>query len=188
MTESLEGVRVPHRRMNGTELRRVLPQFQVPDDTDVVFEPDAGMLSAARAVALEVELAKRHGGSATKVVDQSPVVRIDLDSDRPTLVTRDRTVIVAERLIVTAGAWLPRLLPSFPVPVQPTRQQVLYFRPDEPLAFAPGRFPVFIYKGGEPLDDFYGMPDFAPGQGVQGRAARRAGRRSRTPWTGSARR
>src|SRR3954454_4989458 len=45
---SLAAIDVPHRRMSGRELRRAYPVFQVPDDTDVIFEPDAGMLAAAR--------------------------------------------------------------------------------------------------------------------------------------------
>lgn len=165
VTASLETVGVPHRRMTGPELRRALPVFQVPDDTDAVFEPDAGLLAASRALALQVALAKQLGGDATQVLDRCPVVRIVLDSDRPTIVTEERT-IVAERLILTAGSWLKRLLPDFPVPLRATRQQVLYFRPTDPSAFAPGRFPVFIYKGGEPLNDFYGMPEFG-GPGVK---------------------
>ena len=56
-------------------------------DYDVVFEPDAGMLAAARAVALMVELARRHGGERTQVLEQTPVRRIDLDGDRPVVVT-----------------------------------------------------------------------------------------------------
>ena len=52
-----------------------------------------------------------------------------------------------KQAIVTAGAWTGRLLPGLPVPLRPTRQQVLYFRPADPAPFAIGRFPVFIYKG-----------------------------------------
>src|SRR3954451_7615086 len=31
---SLEAIGIPHRRMTGRELRRTLPAFEVPDDTD----------------------------------------------------------------------------------------------------------------------------------------------------------
>src|SRR6185312_15435482 len=65
-----------------------------------------------------------------------------------------------------------RLLPDFPVPLQPTRQQVLYFRPADPAPFVPGHFPVFIYKGREPLDDYYGMPEYS---GVGVKVARHGG-------------
>jgi sarcosine oxidase len=55
---NLEAIDVPCRRMTGRALRRAYPVFGIPDDTDVVFEPDAGMLAAARSVAIEVALAR----------------------------------------------------------------------------------------------------------------------------------
>src|SRR5262245_956513 len=61
VASSLEEVGVPHRRLTGRQLREALPAFEVPDATDVVFEPDAGVLAAARAVRLQVELALRCG-------------------------------------------------------------------------------------------------------------------------------
>jgi sarcosine oxidase len=157
VTASLVEIGIAHRRMTGAELNRVQPAFGVPDDADSVFEPDAGMLAAARIVRTEIELARQLGGDKTRVFENCPVHRIDLEGDRPTLVTDDGT-IVAERLVVTAGPWTPRLFPDWPVPLRPTRQQVLYFRPSDPAPFQPGRFPVFIYKGREDLDSFYGMP------------------------------
>ncbi len=158
---SLKAIDVPHRRMSGRELRQVWPEFGGADDTDAVFEPDAGMLAASRAVAVQVALARSLGGDRTQVVENCPVRQLDLSGERPTLVTDDGP-IVAERLIITAGAWVTRLLPTLPCALEPTRQRVLYFRPEggAAAAYEPGRFPVFIYKGPEPLDDFYGMPAF----------------------------
>ncbi len=158
VTKCLAAVGVPHRRMTGLELRRRIPAFDVPDDTDVVFEPDAGMLSAARAVAVQVELARELGGSRTRVIEQTKIERIDLDADRPTLISGESR-IVAERLIVTAGAWTGRLLPDLGVPLRPTRQQVLYLGPTDAPEFAVGRLPVFILMGAGEGQEFYGMPD-----------------------------
>ncbi len=148
---------IEHRRMDGRGLRRAFPAFEVPDDTEALFEPDAGMLSAARAVEVQIELARQMGGDFTRVLANSPVRRIDLDADRPTLVT-DRFRIVADRLIVTAGAWTGKLLPSLPIPLRPTVQKVFYFRPDAEGTSAIGRLPVFIYHGEGPWNEFYGMP------------------------------
>ena len=168
---SLAGIDVPHRRMSGREWNRVMPTFGLRETDDVVFEPDAGLLSAARAIALQVELARRWGGDSTEIVGASPVRRIDLEGDRPTLIFDDHR-ISAERLILTAGAWTGRLLPSLAVPLRPTRQQVLYFRPSDPARFAIGRFPAFIYKGAAEHDAYYGMPECL-GMGVK--AARHGG-------------
>jgi sarcosine oxidase len=162
---SLADLGVPHRRMNGRALNRAIRAFGVPDDTDVVFEPDAGLIAAAKAVAIEVALAQRHGGDTFRLLEQTPVRRIDLDGERPKLVI-DSGEIVAERLIVSSGAWVSGLLPELAVPLRATRQQVLYFRPADPAPFRIGEFPVFIFKGAGELDAFYGMPSFR-GLGVK---------------------
>ena len=162
---SLEAVGVAHRRMNGRELRQAFPVFGVPDDIDAVFEPDAGMLAAAKAVRLQVELAKQFGAEKTQIIENCPVLRIDLEGEKPALMI-DSGRIVADRLIVTAGPWTKKLVPNWPISLQPTRQQVLYFRLPDMATFMPGRFPAFIVKGLGELNDFYGMPAFE-GMGVK---------------------
>jgi sarcosine oxidase len=154
---NLDVLGVPHRLMTARELGSALPAFRVPEGYEAVFEPDAGLLAASKAVALEVALARRLGGERTEVREDCPIRRIDLEAEKPTLLADDLR-ITADRLIVTAGAWVKHLLPGLGIPLQPTRQQVLYFRPADPAAFAIGRFPVFIYKGAAELDEFYGMP------------------------------
>jgi sarcosine oxidase len=164
VASSLASLGVAHRRMRGDEWNVAQPAFRLPDEFDVVFEPDAGMLKAARALAVEVELARRLGPD-TRVLENTAVQRIDLEAGRPTLVT-DAGVIEAERLIVTAGAWTARLVPQMAKCLQPTRQSVFYLRPDDPEPFALGRMPVFIFKGPGDLDAFHGMPS-ALGLGVK---------------------
>ena len=171
VASSLTELGVPHWRGSGGEWNERNAAFDLPKSYDVVFEPDAGMLRAARAVALQLELARSVGQDRTRVIENSPVLRIDLDGDRPVIITRD-IEIVAERLIVAAGAWVKRLLPALEVDLRPTRQQVLYVRPHDPAAFCVGRFPAFIFKGAGSLEAFYGMPDF---QGATVKVARHGG-------------
>src|SRR5262245_19045836 len=85
VASSLESIGIPHRRMNGRELKAVFPMFGFADDYDVVFEPDAGMLAAARAVSLQVDLARHLGGDRTVVLAESPVRRIDREATKPTV-------------------------------------------------------------------------------------------------------
>lgn len=171
VTENLAAMGVPHRRMSGSELHKAIPVFGVPDDSDVVFEPDAGILAARRILKAEIDLARHYGGEKTVILENSSVRRVDLESEKPTLET-DTLRIIGDRLIVAAGPWLSRLLPDYPVPLQVTRQQVLYLEPPDPVAYGPGRFPVFIYKGHEDHDAYYGMPTF---EGLGVKVARHGG-------------
>jgi sarcosine oxidase len=168
---NLEELDVPHWRTSGRDWNQRRPAFGLPADYDVVFEPDAGLIAAARAVAIQVELARFHGGTRTRVIERTPVRRIDLDGRRPLVVT-DSSRIVADRLIVSAGAWVKRLLPGLPVPIRVTRQQVLYFRSRDASPFQIGRFPIFMYVPDSEHDVYYGMPEF---QGLGVKVARHAG-------------
>ncbi len=151
--------------MAGTQLNRAFPAFHLPDAYDAVFEPDAGILAAARIVQAQVRLAKDWGGAWTRVLENLRVRGIDMEGERPAVDT-EAGVFTADRLIVTAGAWTAKLLPTWPVAMTPTRQQVVYFSPPEPTAFRPGRLPVFIFKGRDDADAFYGMPEY-DGLGVK---------------------
>jgi sarcosine oxidase len=157
VAENLAAINVPHRRMRGSEWNRRQPSFGVDPTDDVVFEPDAGMLLAARAIEIQQAMAREIGGERTEMIERATVRRIDLDGERARLVLDDQ-VIEAERLIVTAGAWTTRLIPSLTTPLRPTRQQVIYLRPGDPDAFAIGRFPAFIFIGQGELNAYYGMP------------------------------
>ncbi len=156
---NLRELGVPHWHGSGREWNDRQLSFSLPADYEVVFEPDAGVVKAARSLALQVELARRHGGPATQVLAQTPVEQIDLSGVHPILVA-GKLKIVANRLIVAAGAWVSRLVSGLSVPLRVTRQQVLYVRPADRTSFGVGCFPVFIYKGHGEDEAFYGMPEF----------------------------
>src|SRR5262245_27382086 len=52
---NLEELGVPHWMGSGRTWNQRHPAFGLPPDYDVVFEPDAGLIAAARAVAIQVE-------------------------------------------------------------------------------------------------------------------------------------
>jgi sarcosine oxidase len=157
---SLAAVGVPHRRMSGEEWGRRNPLFGVDPASDVVFEPDAGMLAADRAVLAMHALAERAGAAFHF---ETPVTRIDLAGSRPAVVVGGEA-LEAERLIVAAGAWVARLLPGLGA-LRPTRQRVHYLAAEDP-AYRVGRLPVFIHLGDDEGDAYYGMPD-TEGRGVK---------------------
>ncbi len=165
VASSLAAIGVAHRRISGSDLNRALPVFAVDDDADVVFEPDAGLIAAARAIASEVRFAREVGGDRAEVRFETPVRRVDLDGDRPTLILDGETLVV-DRLIVAAGPWTARLVPTLAATLRPTRQQVLYFRPEGAEDFEVGRLPAFIAMGSGEDDAYYGMPS-ALGMGVK---------------------
>ena len=150
---------IAHEVLDASEIAARYPQFQLRGDELGYFEPTAGVLSPERCVEAQLRLAQRHGAI---VRTNERILAIDQQATSVRLTT-DRGTIEAARCIVTAGPWLSSLLPAFRPLAQVYRQMLHWFAPLDPSAFAPGRFPVFIWMHGEQEEDyFYGFP-IAPG-------------------------
>jgi|SRR5436190_4484720 len=86
---------------------------RVPEGWTVLFQPDAGIVRADRAVAAFLDVAREHGAELIEGT------RIDSVED-----------VDADVTVVTAGPWVRRLVPG--VSVTPTRETVAYFRREGP--------------------------------------------------------
>jgi sarcosine oxidase len=94
------------------------------------------------------------------------------------LVSTERGTYAAQKLVIAAGAWLPKLAPELNLPLTVERNVLFWFQPvQSPELFEPDRFPVWILEIDEERA-FYGFPKL-PGQGVK--IARHHGGRSVDP-------
>ena len=145
---------LPHERLDAETLMRRYPAHRVEPGDVAVWEPQAGFLDPEGCVAAHVQGARIAGA--------------ELHGDEPVLEWRPEGagVVVrtakeeygADRLILAAGAWLPRLLPGRSAEFTVTRQPLFWFEPSENAAlFDPGRFPIFIREH-QPRRYIYGFP------------------------------
>jgi sarcosine oxidase len=147
---------IPHEVLDAAEIRRRFPAFRVQDGETGYFEPGAGFVRPERCVAAQLELARRHGATlrlGEEVVEVRPdgagaVVRTAADSYR------------ADRVVLTAGPWLPGMLaPEYARHFSVTRQVLYWFATSDPVErFQPGRFPVFIWEPPGLPEGIYGFP------------------------------
>ena len=94
------------------------------------------------------------------MLEETRVLAVEPDQD-PVVVETDRGRLLAERVVITAGAWLARLVPALAPRVAVSRQHVGYFRlGGEPGGMAVGRFPVWVYLGDAARGLYYGLPEF----------------------------
>ena len=151
-----------HELLDADESRRRFPAIQIDDDMHTLHEPLAGALFAQRCIAAHLDLASRHGA---KLHFEERVTGWRHDGDAVT-VTTDRGTYVAGKLVVSVGAWLPKLMPELHLPLVVERNVAFWFEPvAQPEIFAPDRLPVWIME----LDAdhaFYGFP-MLPEQGVK---------------------
>ena len=145
--------------LSGAEVNRRWPIWNLPDDREVCFGPQAGFLDVvAGLTALTSELTAAGG----QVVDNTPVLSWSATDAGVEVLTAEDTW-QADRLVITAGAWAMHLLRDLNVPLEVRRKPVLWFEVDaEHQALAvPGATPVFIND--DEHGEFYGIPDpFTP--------------------------
>ncbi len=145
-------------RLDASGLRARWPQWRVPDDVRVLFEPEAGILDIARACAAHLRLAQAHGA---RLACETRALRLEPAADGGGVrVHTDRGVVEADDVVLCAGKWTNRLLGDLGrLPLVHTREQVTYFATPSLADFAPERFPIWI-RPGEPC--FYGFGAYGP--------------------------
>jgi sarcosine oxidase len=152
--ESAERYDLPHEVLDAPELKRRYPVLEPTPNTVALFEERAGFVRPEASVKAHLERAAALGADLRfeeEVLSWQPTasgVRVETPSG----------VYEAERLVVTAGAWAPRLLADLGLPLEVTRQILFWFDPKGGIEpFLPDRFPVFIWEP-EDGNTFYSIP------------------------------
>jgi sarcosine oxidase len=140
--------------LGGEEVAERFPAVRTPRDARALYQPEAGVIRADRAVSAFVRSSKNHGA---RVRDRTRVIGVAARRDGVEVRTADET-LSAPVAVVTAGAWARGLLSGagIDIPTRPTRETVAYFR------LAADRLPTLV-EWGAPAG--YALP--SPGQGIK---------------------
>jgi sarcosine oxidase len=153
--DSMTACGVTYETLDAAEIMRRWPQFTLSEDIEGLFQADGGIAMAARANDAHQRMARAHGAILR---DDAPVESI-VDRDGEIEVRAGGTTYRCGKLVIAAGPWTNRALENFDIriPLEVTKEQVTYFAAPDAAAFAPERFPVWIW-----MDDpsFYGFPAF----------------------------
>ena len=158
-----ERFRIEHEVLSAGEAAKRFPQFLLTGDETCYYEPGAGFLRPEACIVALLERARALGAG---VRTGEAVTSLTADAGGVTVVTGTGTYS-ASRAIVAAGAWAPQLLGGvFANVLRVYAQTLFWFAPGASAAFAPGRFPIFIWRYGSGDDDHvYGFP--VVGDGVK---------------------
>ena len=154
---------LPHEVLSADEVNRRYPACRLPEEMRALYEPLGGFLPPERCIVAHVEQAMAAGAEVhghEAVTDWQP----DGDGVR---VTTTRDTYSADRLVLTAGAWLGRILADLRLPLRVERQVLGWFQPQEPELFQVGRLPVIGLVGDEGYaycTPVYGVPGFKIGK------------------------
>jgi sarcosine oxidase len=152
-TEMFDRFGVAYEFLDADELVGRWPQFRMEGGEQALYQPESGIVDAARANAVHIALARAHGA---EIVSGTPVRAVRPDGDGVAVVTDERTYR-ADRVVVTADAWTNQVLAEcgVEVPLTVLQEQVTYYATPHLAEFAPERFPVFMWHG---RHNFYGFP------------------------------
>lgn len=148
-----------HELLTAREAMERFPSFVIDEGLMVLHEPGAALLHPERCVATHLELASRHGAVLQY---QERVHGVETTAEGVRLQTAHGTYL-ARQVVITAGAWMPELVPDLALPLTIEREVQHWFEPVEsPEQFRAGQMPVAMCE----LPDgrlIYTMPDIGHG-------------------------
>ena len=145
---------LPHQVMNGTELHRRFPGYDLPREMQCLYQPDGGFLLPERCNVAHVSQALASGAEAhfrERVLEWGA-------KRGQTWVRTARGRYEAGRLVICAGPWAAQLVPELGKLAVPERQVLAWLQPIKPEHFSLGAFPVFNLEVEE--GRWYGFPSF----------------------------
>jgi sarcosine oxidase len=142
-----------HRLLEAREAEARWPGLRVRAGEHVLWEPRAGVLRPELAVVAAVDRARELGA---RVVAETRVESVADEGGHAEVRAGDRTWRVG-RVVVAAGAWIPRILGLAGAPFWVERQVQAWFPVEEPGLYHPERFGVFI-RALDERSTWYGFP------------------------------
>jgi sarcosine oxidase len=146
---------LPHEVLTAADVRRRFPVLAPAPEMAGMLEPRAGVLLVEDCLTALQETARGHGA---RFEHRTPVLSWEAGGAGVVLTTPAGRH-EARHLVLCAGPWLARLVPSLALPLRVERQLSHWFEPAyEPEAFAAQRCPVTIWEH-EAGRVFYTIPD-----------------------------
>lgn len=131
---------LPHEVLDADQAAIRYPQHRLRPGETMVLDHQAGYLRPELAVLMAALRAEELGA---RIIRHEPVLDIVPDADGVTIETAERPWRVGQ-VIISAGAWTPRLLPTDPPGFDVQRLVMTWFAARDPGEFSAERFPVFI--------------------------------------------
>jgi sarcosine oxidase len=145
---------IPLVQIPASDIHERYPQLVLPGDFEVLFETDAGLVMPERAVLLYTEEAIRLGAD----VRTNTAVTGWRREGSGYLVDTCNGPVYAEKLVITAGPYAKKILPSVAGSLSVTRQAVAWVIPKNHQAYQLGRFPCWTLAEQDVPGIYYGFP------------------------------
>ncbi len=147
---------IKHEILSAEQIRKRFPQFNIQDNESGYYEPNAGFLRPEECMGAQLELAEKYGAEIHKnekvlsFSEENGVVRVKTDKGE----------YETDKLIVSAGPWVPTFLDEEYSKYFKIIRQVLFWFDvkDSVEQFTPDHFPIFIWELQGNKQGMYGFP------------------------------
>ena len=149
---------LPHEVLDAEQIRARFPAMDPADHALGLYEDNAGFVRPEQTILANLDLAGRHGAELRY---DEPVRSWRATPNGGVEVVTDSGTYGADRLVVAAGAWAPRLLADLGLALRVERQVVCWFTPDYAAVpyerWTSEQMPVYIEQT-DGNRDIYGFP------------------------------
>jgi sarcosine oxidase len=145
---------VPFEWLDDGDVAMRWPQWRLDPGTRALFQANGGIADPERGNAAHQRLARAAGAT---LLEHAKVAAIRDHAGELEVVTSDGRSFTAGAIVLATDAWTNELLAPLghALPLRVTREQVTWFEAADPAAFAPARFPAWIWLD---APSFYGVP------------------------------
>lgn len=149
---------IEHEILDAGEITRRFPAITPGPEMGAIYQPGSGFVLPELAISTHVNGALAHGAEIHGHECMTGWKQLGNGLYR---VTTDRGAYEASQIVLTAGAWIGKILAAQGVPVEAERNVLGWFAPSAATLadFQPERLPVWIMDSGE-LGHFYGFPAY----------------------------
>ena len=143
-----------YEELDAKSLMERWPGITVPDDYVACYDPNSGFLYSEECILAYKEECEKLG---VTILENQRVLDLQMTDEEVTVLTAD-TTFVARKAVVTAGAWIPKLLPDLELEIKPLRKTFGWFETSEENLYG-SQFPCYVFDTHD-VGHYYGFPDF----------------------------
>jgi len=147
---------IPHEVLSAEQIRIRFPQFSVENNEMGYYEFESGILKPEACIRANLRVAEKAGA---RLHVKERMIEFS-DNNDGVLVKTDKGEYRADKLVLSVGPWLPRLVGEDLRDRFKVYRQVLYWFDcaEHYESFAPGKMPIFIWDAQGKRDAIYGFP------------------------------
>jgi len=152
--ESAKKYNINVESISHQQIKVKYPQFNLPEDYDILFEAGAGFVTPERAILCYVEQAIKSGAT---IHTKEKALDWKKHGEEITVVTSKATY-TCSKLIITAGPWSSELIEPFSKSFKVTRQVIAWMNTNHIENYLIGNFPCWMMDDASQDGMFYGFP------------------------------